>query len=189
MKLLKVAALFPLILSLAASSQVAVYGAFSAAKTSLGIGVETTNWLYGATGGVYFDHGHLGRFETGLDARIAGLYQPDSGDFIHDKFFGGYAGPRLSVRTRHLGLKPYGEALFGGVRSEGDAENDSKFPNPYAVSFAYQLVAGADVPVLPRIDWRVVEFSFTGIPNRHLGHENGISASIETITTGVVFRF
>ena len=93
MKLLKVAALFPLILSLVASSQVAVYGAFSAAKTSLGIGVETTNWLYGATGGVYFDHGHLGMFETGLDARIGSLYQPDSGDFIHDKFFGGYAGP------------------------------------------------------------------------------------------------
>lgn len=180
MKLFRLTALLFLSLaSIAATAQTGVYGMFSAARAP---DSSSPNWLYGGTGGIYFDRGHLAVFETGIDARAVFIQQSNSGDFISDKLVGGFVGPRLAVRTRVLPLKPYGEALIGIARTEGGGENNSRFPNPSQTGLAYALALGADLTILPRIDWRVVEFSVIGAPQ---GHRNDKA----TISSGLVVRF
>ena len=189
MKLRLIGFLFSLFLPLVASAQLGVYGEFSYAKASLtgGGDAESPNALYGGIGGFYFNLKHLVVLEPGIDVRFVGSYQTNSGDFVSDKLYAAVVGPRVAVRLRPLPLRPYVEGLLGVARSEGGGQNDSRFPNPSSVNFAYQIVVGADLTVLPRIDWRVAEYSFTGIPNQGLPDAN--AGHMNAISTGIVFRF
>jgi hypothetical protein len=51
------------------------------------------------------------------------------------------------------------------------------------LSIEYQLLGGLDITVLPRIDWRIVEYSYGGfsVPNSADYHPR-------TFTTGLVLR-
>ena len=53
---------------------------------------------------------------------------------------------------------------------------------PSNTQFEYQFLAGFDLTVLPRLDWRVVEFSYGG-----LSAFNG-DLHPRTLSTGLVLR-
>jgi hypothetical protein len=56
--------------------------------------------------------------------------------------------------------------------------------------FEYQFLGGLDMTILPRIDWRVVEFSYGGVSGlgRSLDPKIGSSLNPKTISTGFVVR-
>ena len=152
-----------------ASAQTGIYANFSVAKFN----VANTGRLYGPTFGAYFDAGHLGFFSTGVDIR--GSFLSDGGQTQLDS---GLVGPRLAVHPRVLPINPYVEIL-GGVGhvkfGQGSAQTTS-------TNFEYQALGGVDVTILPRLDWRVIEFSYDGVPSLYGGFHP------KTISTGLVFR-
>ncbi len=154
--------------TLAAAAQVGIYGEFSAAK----LNVPNTGWIYGPTFGAYFDKGHLLFLSTGLDARGAFL---GSGSTVLDS---GLVGPRVAVRPHVVPIQPYVEALIG----VGHAKFGQGVAQTTSTKFDYQFLGGLDLTILPRIDWRVVEFSYGGL--------SGLDSSFhpKTISTGIVVR-
>lgn len=157
-----------LLSSVYASAQVGLYAELSAAK----VNVPGSSWIYGPTFGAYFDRGHLLFLSTGLDVRGAVLGSGGS------KLDSGLAGPRLVFRPHVLPLQPYVEALGGFGRTEY-----YQGPSHSTVTkFEYQFLGGLDLTLLPRIDWRVVEFSYGGVSGL------GSSFNPETISTGIVLR-
>ncbi len=158
----------------AAQAQTAIYGEFTAAKLS----APNTSWMYGPTVGLYHDSEH-GLFATGLDVRgtFAGSGNT-KGAYTNQTLDTLLGGVRLAVTPRVLPFKPYGEIL-GGLGhlkvGQGSARTSS-------TKFAYQFVGGVDFTILPRVDWRVVEFSY--------GRLAGLSDSFvpKTLSTGIVFR-
>lgn len=151
-----------------ATAQIGVYGEFSAAK----LNVPNTNWIYGSTFGGYLDKGQFWILSTGLDARGAIL---GSGATSFDS---GLVGPRLAVRPHIVPIQPYIEALIG----LGHADYGQGAGQVGATKFQYQFLGGLDLTILPRIDWRVVEFSYGGLSGL------GSSFNPKTLSTGIVVR-
>lgn len=151
--------------SLAASAQTGLYASFTGAK----LGVSDTSWIYGPTVGVYFDSSHFGVVKTGLDLR--GQFLGGSGATQLDS---GLAGLRLAVKPPLLPIKPYVEAAFG--------VGYAKFADTSTTKFEYAFLGGADVTFFPRLDWRVIEFSYGGL--------TGLNNSFhpKTLSTGLVLR-
>ncbi len=149
----------------AAHAQIGVYANFSAAKLNLG----NTDWVYGPGFGGYIDHGHLIFLSTGIDARGVILGSGQS-----TQFDAGYIGPRVAFRPHVLPIKPYVEALAGVGRLSSGATDTTKF--------SYQFVGGVDYTLIPRIDWRVAEFSYGGLSIFDT------SLHPKTISTGIVIR-
>ena len=90
----------------------------------------------------------------------------------------GLVGPRLVFKPHVLPIMPYVEALAGAGRAEagsGTARID-------ATKFEYNFVGGVDYTFFPRLDWRVVDFSYGGL--------SAFSGSFNprTLSTGIVFR-
>jgi len=167
--LLKTACLLLFIVSsMAATAQVGVYGEFSATK----LNVPNTSWIYGPTFGGYLDKGHFWVFSSGVDARGAIL---GSGSTTLDS---GLVGPRVVLRPHLLPIQPYAEALIGA----GHADYGQGVAHVSATKFQYQFLGGLDLTILPRIDWRVVEFSYGGLSGL------GSSFNPKTISTGIVVR-
>lgn len=177
---------FPVAIS--ACAQIGAYAGFSAAKSNLGQQLESGNWLHGGVIGAYIDSRHFVVLELGIDARAVFLDQTDRPGFIHDRLDGGFIGPRVAVHVPALPLRPYGEALIGVAVTQGVRNSNLSFPSVNESSFAYQLIAGADLTVLPHIDWRVAEFTYTGIPNLKNGALS-TTAYTKAISTGLVVRF
>jgi hypothetical protein len=75
-------------------------------------------------------------------------------------------------------LHPYVEATagVGNLNFEGGSPTNS-------TRFEYQFLGGLDYTVLPRIDWRVAEFSYG-----ELSALNGNSFHPRTLSTGIVLR-
>ena len=67
----------------------------------------------------------------------------------------GLAGPRLAAKLPGIGIKPYGEILFG-VATFTTTAAGLKTSN----KFACRYVLGVDATILPHIDWRVADFSY-----------------------------
>ncbi|MHB1794255.1 MAG: hypothetical protein ACYCPO_04760 [Acidobacteriaceae bacterium] len=154
--------------SVAATAQVGIYGELSAAK----LNVPNTNWIYGPTFGGYLDKGHFWVFSSGVDARVAIL---GTGATTLDS---GLVGPRLVFRPHVLPIQPYAEALIGA----GHADYGQGVAQVSATKFQYQFLGGLDWTILPRIDWRAVEFSYGGLSGL------GSSFNPKTISTGIVVR-
>jgi hypothetical protein len=161
-------ALFLCCLPVAALGQTGLYVDFSAAKPN----VAPRNWLYGPTFGAYFDHGHLIFLSTGLDLRGSDLSSGNS------SLVSGLVGPRLVLRPHILPVMPYVEALAGA----GHASYGPPTARIDGTKFEYQFLGGIDLTVLPRIDWRVIEFSYGGL--------SGLNTSFnpKTFSTGIVVR-
>ncbi|SRR6266702_3374205 len=152
-----------------ASAQTGVYATFTAAKTD----VNNTNWIYGPTVGAYFDSSHFAVLEWGVDLR--GSFLGGAGS---NQLHSGLIGPRVVAHLPIIPLKPYAEGLVGvGHLKTGEGSEQIS-----ATKFEYQVVGGVELTILPRLDWRVIEASYGGLP----GIANGINPT--TLSTGLVFR-
>ncbi len=157
-----------LLVPLYAKAQVGLYAEFSAAKAN----VTNSTWIYGPTFGAYLDHGQFWILSTGIDARGAIL---GSGNNTLDS---GLIGPRLVVTPHILPIMPYIEGLIG-IGNAGYYQGNA----PTTVTkFQYQFLGGLDWTILPRIDWRLVEFSYGGLSGL------GSSFNPKTISSGIVVR-
>lgn len=155
-------------------AQTAVYGEFSAAKLS----AAQSSWMYGPTVGLYHDSGH-GLIATGFDVRGTFAGSGDAnGEYTNQTLDTLSGGIRLAVTPHVLPIKPYGEVLggFGHLKTGEGSDRIS------STKFAYQFVGGVDFTIFPRVDWRVVEYSY--------GRLAGLNDSFapKTLSTGIVFR-
>lgn len=176
MKFLKICLLCVMGLGLAGvgQAQTAIYGEFTGAKVS----ASDSGWMYGPTFGLYHDSGH-GLIATGLDVRgtFAGRGDTNGAGSSQtlDTLMGGV---RLAITPHVLPIKPYVEAL-GGL---GHLKTGQGTQRTSSTKFAYQFLGGIDLTVLPRIDWRVVEFSYGRLAGL------GDSFAPKSLSTGIVFR-
>lgn len=151
-----------------AGAQAGVYAEFSAGK----VNVPNSDWVYGPTFGAYYDPGHFAFLSTGIDARGAIL---GSGANTLDS---GLVGPRLVFTPHAFPIHPYIEVLVG-LGHAGYYQGTT----PTTVNkFQYQFLGGIDWTILPRIDWRVAEFSYGGLSGL------GSSFNPKTLSTGIVLR-
>jgi hypothetical protein len=148
-----------------ATAQTAVYAAFSASN----LNASDVGWQYGGTVGIYYDPLHAPLVSAGLDLR--GSFVGSSGI----EAISGLIGPRVQIRPHIVPLQPYIEGLVGVAHVELGQGND-------ATKLQYEVVAGADWTILPRIDWRVVEFSYGGLS----GFDGSFNPA--TVSTGLVLR-
>jgi len=151
-----------------AHAQTAVYAQFSASdfhKPNIG-------WQYGPTFGLYYDHWGVPFLRAGVDLRASFL---GSGSTVEDV---GLIGPRVQLHPHVVPLMPYAEVL-GGVAhvqiGQGSAQINGN-------EFAYQALAGLDLTIFPRLDWRVAEYSWGGVQSLNQ------SFNPTTISTGLVLR-
>jgi len=154
--------------ALPSEAQTGVYAEFSTSDFhSPGIDRQ-----YGPTFGFYHEIFHPPFFRVGFDAR-ASLLGSDS-----HKAYMGLIGPQVQIHPSVLPLMPYVEGLVG-VGNVNVGQGGS-FINKTA--FAYEGVIGLDWTILPRLDWRVVEFSAGGFGG------TGASITPRNWSTGVVLR-
>ncbi len=151
-----------------AHAQIGLYGEFSAANFN----VPNTGWQYGTTFGIYDNHWQVPFFALGVDGRGSVV---DSGS---TSFVSGLVGPRLVFKPHVLPIMPYVEGLVGA----GNASVGQGSAQTSETKFEYNFVGGLDYTFFPRLDWRVVEFSYGGLA--------GFSGSFNprTLSTGIVFR-
>ena len=157
-----------------AEAQTAVYGEFTAGKVS----AANSTWMYGPTVGLYHDNG-LGLVAYGYDVRGSFLKRGDTnGTDSIESLTTLEGGARFAVTPHVLPIKPYVEALggYGGLTVGQGAVRTS------ASHFTYQFLGGVDFTFFPRLDWRVVEFSYGGLSGL------GSSYDPKTLSTGLVFR-
>ena len=157
-----------------AEAQTAVYGEFTAGKIS----AANTPWMYGPTVGLYHDNG-LGLVAYGYDVRGSFLRRGDTaGADSNESLTTLEGGVRFAVTPHVLPIKPYVEALggYGGLTAGQGTVRTS------ASHFTYQFLGGVDFTFFPRLDWRVVEFSYGGLSGL------GSSYDPKTLSTGLVFR-
>ena len=160
------AVLFTLLFSgiaVRADAQIGVYAGFSGAPVN---GSGATQSAFGPTFGVYAQSGRYISF--GGDFR--GTFLARNGF----NYFTGAAGPRLVLKTPVLPFRPYVEGLVG-VASVRDGDGSSSSTN-----LNYQILGGVDMTILPRIDWRVLEFDYSAA--------SGSSVNAKIFTTGIVLR-
>jgi hypothetical protein len=150
-----------------ASAQTGIYAEFGGSK----INAPSDDWIYGPTFGVYSDFIPLPFVHLGADLRgsVLGVSQ-------NTTLYSGMIGPRLSVHPHVLPISPYIEAVFG------IGHYDYGFNGGSDTKFEYQFLGGIDHTVIPRLDWRVVEFSYGGLS------AFGSSIHPKTISTGLVLR-
>jgi hypothetical protein len=152
--------------TLAAPAQTGLYAEFGASK----VDAPSNNWIYGPTFGLYHDFFSVPLIHFGADLRgsVLGVSQTTN-------LYSGTIGPRVSLHPHFL-IMPYAEALFGAGHYDFGPGQGSN------TEFEYQLLGGADLTILPRLDWRVVEFSYGGL--------SVFSGDLhpKTFSTGLVLR-
>ena len=158
----------------ALQAQTAIYAEFTGGK----VPAANTDWLYGPTIGLYHDNG-LGLVALGYDVRGSFLRRGDThGADSNESLNSLEVGARLAVTPHLLPIKPYVEAL-GGYAGLTVGQGTTRESASHA---AYQFLGGVDFTFFPRLDWRVVEFSY--------GRLSGLGGTYapKTISTGLVFR-
>ena len=140
--------------TLHAQAKLAIYGTVGGEK-----GV-TQSWGTAGTLGMYL--GVSGAGPLALAADVRGDFSSNLKSIL--------AGPRLAISPPVFPLKPYAELLIGGSSVDKGS-----------TQFAARYVLGVDTTILPRVDWRVIDFSesINKISNVHT----------KTLTTGLVVRF
>jgi hypothetical protein len=151
-------------------AQLGLYGAFTV--QDLGAPNNSGYAFYGGTFGAYLASGRLAILSLGVDLR--GSFTRGGGD----SFDSGAIGPRLALNTHILPIQPYVEGTvgLGSLNLAGGSPSNG-------VRFEYQLLGGLDLTVLPRIDWRVAEYSYGG-----LSSANGDNFHPKSLSTGIVLR-
>ncbi len=126
-------------------SQVSVYGDFSAAQVSTNAG---TVYLYGPTVGVGTALATWHSLGIGADMRGSFLY--GSGQ----SYDGLAVGPQISKKIKKF--TPHGEFMVGFARY-----NPNNPAIPISTDFQLEGNGGLDRRMSKRIDWRIVDFSYT----------------------------
>jgi hypothetical protein len=170
----KLSRLFPpflfLVAPLCLHAQLGLYGAFTAQN----LGGPNNNGydLYGGTFGGYLASGRLAILSVGIDLR--GSFTRSSGA----SFDSGSIGPRIALNTHILPIQPYVEGTIGlgHVDFTGGSMGG-------ATKFEYQVLGGLDYTILPRIDWRVAEYSYGA-----LSMTNNYNYRPKSLSTGLVLR-
>jgi hypothetical protein len=171
MKLLRLLSLSLFLLSpLHLHAQLGLYGALTV--QDLGVPGNSGYVYYGGTVGAYLASGRLAVLSLGVDIR--GSFTRDSGS----TFNSGAIGPRLALNTHILPIQPYVEGTvgLGSINFAGGSPGNG-------TKFEYQVIGGLDWTILPRLDWRIAEYSYGGLS----------AASNETfhpksLSTGLVLR-
>ncbi len=157
-----------------AAGQTGVYAEFTGGKVSS----VNTPLMYGPTVGLYHDDG-FGPLALGLDVRGTFLRRGDTNGVNSNQSLNTVqGGVRLAVTPHVLPFKPYAEAL-GGFGSLTTGQGPLRTS---AHHFTYQFLGGLDFTFFPRLDWRVVEFSY----GRLSGLDNTYAP--KTLSTGLVLR-
>ena len=154
--------------SAAARAQTGVYVTFNASDFQ----THNVGERYGPAFGIYHDMWHAPFLRAGVDVRAMLLGGGST------EAYSGLFGPTLQLHPHVVPLKPYVEGLIGAGHvnaGRGVATIDT-------TAFAYAGVIGLDWTILPRVDWRVIEFSAEGFSNL-----NG-NVSPKTWGTGLVLR-
>jgi hypothetical protein len=154
-----------------AHGQLGLYGGFSAAKTK----VANEPWFYGGTFGGYYNVVKLPAIHLGIDGQA--MILNGSGSTSPQKILHGLVGPRVELHLPLIPLKPYFEGQLGGSHVEvgqGSART-------HKTVFSYGVTVGADLTIFPRVDWRVVAYSYT---------RSKVPGAVDqsTLTTGLVLR-
>ena len=147
-----------------ARAQLAVYAGFSGGPVG-GTGVSAA---YGPVVGAYIQSGRLIALSFGGDAR--GTFLSHEGF----RYYTGAAGPRVSFKTPILPLRPYVEGLVGAANFNSGSGTSSM------TKLNYQVIGGLDSTILPHVDWRVIEFAYSGT--------SGSPVDAKIFTTGLVLR-
>jgi hypothetical protein len=169
MKLSRLLAPFLLLFApLCLHAQLGLYGAFTA--QNLGGPNNDGYDLYGGTFGAYLASGRLAILSVGIDLR--GSFARSSGA----SFDTGAIGPRIALNTHILPIHPYIEGTIGLGHADFTGAGS-------ATKFEYQVLGGLDFTILPRIDWRVAEYSYGG-----LSTINDYNYRPKSLSTGLVLR-
>ncbi len=141
---------------------------------------------YGATFGGYYDFRNVGPVRLGLDVRggvlsankSAQSYQA-SGSLI--RHYSALGGVRASLATPIKYIRPYGEVAFGYGKTNAAGYSVLTGINSYSNYTQAEGLLGVDVPVLPYLDIRAIEFGAGALfgSNTH---------SFQSIGAGVVFH-
>ena len=158
MKPLRAIALLVLFFPLTAKAQIGVYAGFSGAHLN-------SSTVFGPLVGAYAQKGAL--LKLGVDVR--GSFLNRNGQQLNT----GAIGPRLALHPVGLPIKPYVEALVGIASSNTGGSSSATHLN-------YQVLGGIDATLLPRLDWRVIEFDYSALA--------GSSLNATILTTGIVLR-
>lgn len=151
------------------TAQTAVYGSFAAGHDQ---SAGAQSWSYGANAGVYKDFDTLPVLRYGFDIR--GRFLTRSGSQAYSLM----VGPRLAAQVRGLPLKPYVEGLIGAERRSNSGLHNSTVHPGFG---SYGFAAGADVTLLPHIDWRIADFTYQKAMR-------GLASDQVIVSTGVVIR-
>ena len=138
--------ILPFCLCGAAEAQIAAYGGFSGAAVSGG----STPSAWGGLVGVYAQKRHFIVVSAGGDLRASFLKR---NGFHYNT---GAIGPRLAFRIPIVPLRPYVEGLVGVAHYNVGAGSSN------GTRLNYHAVAGLDWTVMPRVDWRVFDYDFSG---------------------------
>lgn len=167
-------ALFALFLFLAsgitAHAQTGIYGEAGPSK----INYPDNEWTGAGTFGIYSDFYPLSPFaKVGLDLRGSILRPADN-----TTLFSVLVGPRIAFHPKVVPLVPYAEALVGSGHYSFGNNTGSR------TKLQYDFLAGVDHPLVPHLDWRVVEFSYGSLTTF-----SAATLHPKTLSTGLVLRF
>ncbi len=151
-------------------AQLGLYGAFTV--QNLGVPNDSSYNFYGGTFGAYLASGRLAILSLGVDLR--GSFTRNSGN----SFDSGSIGPRLALNLHVLPIQPYVEGTvgLGSLNLAGGSPSNG-------IGFEYQVLGGLDYTILPRVDWRVAEYSYGGLPSL-----NNYGYHPKSLSTGLVLR-
>jgi hypothetical protein len=169
----KILQLLPLILialvapaNLHAQAKIGIYGTVGTEKTE----INGEGWSTAGTFGLYYGLARLGPIAVAADAR---------GD-LSGNINSGLFGPRIALTLPALPLKPYFEVL-GGFSSYSSVSGGAK----NTTSGNYRWVGGIDTTILPHLDWRIADYSYSGGGIT----EGNVTRHPQSLTTGLVIRF
>ena len=151
-------------------AQLGLYGALTVQDP--GVPGNSGYVYYGGTVGAYLASGRLAILSLGIDLR--GSFTRDSGS----TFNSGAIGPRLALNTHILPIQPYVEGMagLGSINFSGGSPSNG-------TRFEYQVLGGLDWTVLPRLDWRIAEYSYGG-----LSASSNETFHPRSLSTGLVLR-
>ena len=152
--------------ALRAQAKIAIYGTVGTEKSE----VNNSGWSTAGTFGLYYGLVNLGPVAISADAR---------GD-LSTNINSGFIGPRVALHFPLFPLKPYVELLVG-VSAYSTQDNGPK----NATDLNYRWVGGLDTTILPHLDWRIADYSYSGGGIS----QGGITRHPQTLSTGLVVRF
>ncbi len=186
----------------AAQAQLAAYGTVSVRRmTSIPYTEGTTSYTNGSfdavggIGGLYYDWRTFGPVRLGADVRgsiansTKGAYTSTVAGGHLDSILGGV---RASFHVPLIPVKPYVQGSVGLGRTNFGTDYSSTLAtsgvsNTTGIQLTnhleYDVFAGADLAILPFVDFRVVELGYGAVQ----GHSH--TYPIESLSTGIVFHF